>query len=202
MTSRRNATDIWAGAKVEDIGSGFTILDEEEDSSEASLKKFGTFKRNPFITISSTLIPLKVAKKIRTTPVTKITTKESQKFSSSTKKHIEDINKFFLDELLPLTASVDTAFLEIDDRLKQLLGDSPSLPKEFFKQKILEAINLKMIDFISSKLSLSPEDRKSLTEKPVKEPKWPSQSLETMLQTYLKTTSTSSNSSKKKMNLT
>ena len=206
-------TDLWKDKTAKDVGTGFSSVDVSEyfdtpkvtkklvskvDASSfiknSSKNKFIKFFLKPRKSSSLELLEYKKTDKKKDSDVTVyISDKQKRNFSKSTKHNIESIKEFYLTSILPYSVGVNTAFLETNEIVVQLLDEKVELPSSYFKTRLQEAVQVKTLLFIKKYLSLTDEETNlfissvSVSNQP-KDTQWALTNLENTLKTYLKKT--------------
>jgi hypothetical protein len=218
--------DLWKDVKAKDLGAGFSKVNIEDYFDIDKKKRLAIsldFSKvadasnfiknckpsNRFITFF--LTPIAVDKNVsRSAPSSKksptkrdsdvtitITDKQKRNFSKLTKQNIETVKAFYLDNILPYSVGVNTAFLETNELVAQLLDDKIDLPSTFFKTKLQEAVQIKTVFFIKKYLNLNDAEahmfidtvhKATPNNTQSKDNTWQLTNLETMLKAYLKKT--------------
>lgn len=92
----------------------------------------------------------------------KITARQRVSFVNDLGTNIEKTAKFFLEEILPKSQALLSAAQKVDEVTQQLTEEKAGLPIEFMKNKMREAINLRIIRHIASQYGLSKAEHKLL----------------------------------------
>lgn len=165
--NRSRPDSRWSNVNPDDIGEGFTKADSPFDSpfdNDKEDTEFVAELSNKFVTGSSefvffTVTPtVKRTKKIRKAPLNaenKLTPQERQKFTRSLSRNIGQMSTFFMEEILPLSMSINPAVDRVDEKTMQMLNTAADLPKGFIQGQATMAIQLRVVRFIAEAYGLN-----------------------------------------------
>lgn len=177
----------WASARREDIGGGFRRASDKNreeltrknvETAAVRAKRSVTKKahegeeRHPFLNGRNKFIfyklsvqpPPKKRKKIEA--LTKVSTVEPAQrrlFESQLGRNIDRAVQFYVNEIMPISLSTLTAASRVDEIISQMTEDKANLPVDYIRQKTTNAIQLRIIRFISETYKLTPDEYKMLT---------------------------------------
>lgn len=163
----------WAKVSADDIGEGFVPLDDAELEAELGIKPRYTFKtrkfKNRFVLGRSRFISYQwktelVTKKgpEKKRPINegyKVTKPQRRAFAKELETNISKVVSTFMDEILPVTLSVQTAADEVKDRMSQLIDDPVLIPSDYIRAKLLQAVQLRVTRMVCEQTNLNEHER-------------------------------------------
>jgi hypothetical protein len=165
LPQRSVPSSMWDNAKLDDIGSGFEIIETTPVLEEITFNNPFILGKSRFIFFESTPV-YKVKTKKRVIAPLNLTTKLSKPRRARIKEklhtNMQELEKFFMEDILPVTMSIGSAVANVDEMMTQLLDSKANLPLNFIQQQALKAASFRIIRMMGTKFKLNEKEQKMM----------------------------------------
>lgn len=165
---------IWNTVKKEDIGTGYVAIElATEKQAKRRAERDDPIWHNRFIKGSSEFIwfwvhpkpaPVAVKAKPKKQPLNyrnKLDKKTRGRFTSEMGLTIDRTANFMMKDILPHTVALNSGLAKADELLKQLgIEEKVPLPVSYLQGKVITAVHLRIIRFVSRLFELNEEEKK------------------------------------------